>query len=93
MPGSPISPKMANERSTRLIAVSNVLGRLGEEMLEVLKHHLNRHYSLSLESEDGSFTIEKLHDALSKLLGESAADILTDEIRKEIDRLSKEELH
>lgn len=93
MPAPSISPKMANDRSIRLVAVSNVLGRLGEEMLEVLKHHLSRHYSLSLESEDGSFTIEKLHDALAKLLGESAAEILVNEIRKEIDRLSDEQVH
>jgi hypothetical protein len=84
---------MTSERSMMLTAVSNVLGRLGEEMLGVLKHHLNRHYSLSLDIEDNSFTIEKLHDALAKLLGQSAAGILTDEIHKEIERLSKEQLH
>jgi hypothetical protein len=84
---------MASERSMMLAAVSNVLGRLGEEMLEVLKHHLKRHYSLSLDIEDDYFTIEKLHDALTKLLGQSAAAILTDEIHKEIERLSKEQLH
>ena len=93
VPCSSISPKMASARSIRLTAVSNVLGRLGEAMLVVLKHHLKRYYSLSLDGEDDSFTVDELHDALAKLLGESAAGILTDEIHKEIERLSTEQLH
>jgi hypothetical protein len=85
---------MSKEQRLKLLAVNSVLSRLGEEMVEVLKFHLSHHYSISLgTNEQSSFSLEEFHFALQKLLGEGGANIILEEIRREIDRLSREQLH
>jgi hypothetical protein len=72
-----------------LAAVNQVLQRLGEEMYDLLKFHLNRYYHIKLdESAHLSCTLEELSNALQKLIGMGATELLVQDIYLEIDTLS-----
>ena len=80
--------------SIRRRAASIVLGRLGEEMMGVVEHHLRRSYGISLKQEDSSkFSLEQLHFALSVLLGEGHANNLLRQITIEMEEIMREQVH
>jgi hypothetical protein len=71
-------------------AANIVLARLGEEMSDVVKYHLHRSYSISLEpNEQSKFSLDQLHFALSVLLGEGGANNLLNQVTHEIEELKR----
>lgn len=71
-------------------AVNTVLATLGEEMMEVVKYHLRRSYSISLDPNDQSkFSLDQLHFALSVLIGEGGANNLLNQVTHEIEELKR----
>lgn len=75
-------------------AANTVLARLGQEMIEVIKHHLRRSYAISFDPQDESkFSLEQLHFALSVLLGEGHANDLMRQIAEEIKELTNSQAH
>src|SRR5881397_3604255 len=75
-----------------LAAVNQVLQRLGEEMYDPVKFHLNRYYHIKLdESGHLSCTLEELSDALQKLIGMGATELLVQDIYLENDTLSSKQ--
>ena len=75
-------------------AANVVLGRLGEEMIEVVKLHLRRSYSITFDLKDNAkFSLDQLHFGLSVLLGEGLANNLMRQIKDEIDEISKVQIH
>ena len=70
----------------RVGAVNRVLQRLGEDLQDVVKFHLSRHYHIKLD-ESGMVTcsLEELSSALQKLIGQGAAELLMQEIYLELD--------
>ena len=72
-------------------AASIVLARMGKEMAQVMQSHLQRSYGISLTEGDPSiFSFDQLHFGLSVLLGEGNANILLQQITKEIVGLSEQ---
>jgi hypothetical protein len=77
------STAMPEMQQTIVIATNTVLGRLGEEIAEVLKMYLRNEYSICLEP-DCLFAIEEIGIALQRLVGETEARSIMREIRQEI---------
>jgi hypothetical protein len=70
-----------------------VLARLGEDMIEIVKHHLKRSYDISFDPKDDStFSLDQLHFGLSVMLGEGHASNLLRQINDEIKTLSRSQV-
>lgn len=81
-------------KALKVIAVSRVLDRLGEQigtkMLQVLNSFLMRELGSTIDANNAfSCSLEELRTALQNIVGEDAADMLLQEIYLEIDRLSE----
>ena len=75
-------------------AANVVLGRLGEEMIDVVKLHLRRAYDINFDPKENSkFSLDQLYFGLSVLLGEGLAKNLMGQIKEEIDILSRVQVH
>jgi len=81
-------------KALKVIAVSRVLDRLGEQigtkMLQVLNSFLMRELGSTIYANNAfSCSLEELRTALQNIVGEDAADMLLQDIYLEIDRLSE----
>ena len=78
---------MSEMQQTTVTATNTVFDRLGAEVSEILKAYLGQYYSIYLEP-DSLFAIEEIGIALHRLVGESEARSIMQEIRQEITDVS-----
>ena len=78
---------MYDPHQTTILATNTVLDRLGRETSEIIKWYLGKHYSIYLEA-DCLFAVEEIAIAMQRLVGESEARSIMQEIRQEIVDLS-----
>lgn len=74
---------MSEMQQATIAATNTVFDRLGAEVSEILKTYLGQYYSIYFES-DCLFAIEEIGIALQRLVGESEARSIMQEIRQEI---------
>jgi hypothetical protein len=75
---------LRRDESLAAIAAGHVLQRLGSAMYTTVKFHLKRYYHIRL---DENTNLEELGFALQHLLGESAAEVIMQDIYVELDEL------
>ena len=78
---------MSEMQQSTVTATNTVFDRLGAEVAEILKAYLGQYYSIYLEP-DSLFAIEEIGIALHRLVGESEARSIMQEIRQEITDVS-----
>lgn len=70
----------------KIQAVNSVLLTLGDSMFSILRESLARNYRIHLGTD--SFSLDQLHEALTKLRGTNGTDLITRGIRNEMVHLN-----
>lgn len=77
----------------KTIAVNTVLKALGNPLFEILRYYLERDYNIVLyPGAKSPCSLLELHRAIGKIAGNSAADLMLEDIYLEMDRIAEMEL-
>lgn len=72
----------------KVVAVKRALSIFGRDATNLLRYYFYK-YNISLDSDADSCSLEQLHLALSKLIGERSTALLLESVYIEIDRLAE----
>jgi hypothetical protein len=72
-----------SELQTIVVATNTVIDRLGTEVSEIMKWYLRHNFAICLEP-DCLFAVEEVGIALQRLVGETEARSIMQEIRQEM---------